>query len=190
MPGLISTLDLLAEAFKNGGGVPQDAYGAEWWEGQERYGAIRFDNLLVQRWVPGMPEVQAKLETGALVADVGCGAGGALINLAQAFPKSQFFGFDIFAPNVERASLNAQQAGVSDRVNFERRDVVEGLPQRYDVITTFDVVHDAVDPLGLVGAIRTALRDDGSYVLLEIACSDQLEEDLGSLGTITYGTSL
>ena len=190
LPGLISTLDLLAEAFKNGGGVPQDAYGAEWWEGQERYGAIRFDNLLVQRWVPGMPEVQAKLETGALVADVGCGAGGALINLAQAFPKSQFFGFDIFAPNVERASLNAQQAGVSDRVNFERRDVVEGLPQRYDVITTFDVVHDAVDPLGLVGAIRTALRDDGSYVLLEIACSDQLEEDLGSLGTITYGTSL
>ena len=189
-PGLLSTLDQLTEAFRTGGGVPQDAYGKEWWEGQERYGAIRFDNLLVQRWVPGMPEVQEKLETGALVADVGCGAGGALINLAQAFPKSRFFGFDLFAPNVARATLNALQAGVSDRVGFEQRDVAKGLPRRYDVITTFDVVHDAVDPLGLVSAVRAALNDDGSYVLLEIASSGQLEENLGSLGTITYGTSL
>ena len=137
-----------------------------------------------------MPEVKEKLESGALVADVGCGAGGALINLAQAFPKSQYFGFDIFAPNVERATLHAQQAGVSDRVKFEQRDVAEGLPQHYDVITTFDVVHDASDPLGFVCSVRTALKDDGSYVLLEIACSDNLEENLGSIGAITYGTSL
>ena len=127
-PALFSALNRLTEAFKSGGGVPLEAYGTDWWEGQERFGAIRFDNLLVQRWIPGMPEVKEKLESGALVADVGCGAGGALINLAQAFPKSQYFGFDIFAPNVERATLHAQQAGVSDRVKFEQRDVAEGLP--------------------------------------------------------------
>ena len=190
LPGLLATVDRLTESFRSGGGVPQDGYGKEWWEGQERYGAIRFDNLLVQRWVPSMPEVQEKLEKGALVADVGCGAGGALINLAQAFPNSQFFGFDLYAPNVERATLNAQQAGVADRVKFWQRDVVEGLPERYDVITTFDVVHDAVDPIGLVGAARKALKDDGSYIVLEIACSDQLEENIGSSGTVKYGTSL
>ena len=190
LPGLLATLDQLTESFKNGGGVPQEAYGEEWWQGQERYGAIRFDNLLVQRWIPGMPEVQEKLERGVLVADVGCSAGGALIKLAQAFPNSRYFGFDIHAPNVKRASQNARQAGVADRVKFERRDVVEGLPERYDVITTFDVVHDAVDPIGLVRAVRKALKDDGSYIVLEIACSDRLEENLGSLGTIKYGTSL
>ena len=88
LPGLLAALDRLTESFRSGGGVPQDAYGGEWWEGQERYGAIRFDNLLVQRWLPSMPEVREKLDRGALVADVGCGAGGALINLAQAFPNS------------------------------------------------------------------------------------------------------
>ena len=190
LPGLLATLDRLTESFKSGGGVPQDAYGGEWWEGQERYGAIRFDNLLVQRWVPSMPEVQEKLDRGALVADVGCGAGGALINLAQAFPNSRFYGFDLYGPNVERATLSAQQAGVADRVEFQQWDVVEGLPELYDVITTFDVVHDAVDPMGLVGAVRKSLKDDGSYIVLEIACSDQLEENLGSSGTVKYGTSL
>ena len=190
LPGLLATLDQLTESFRNGGGVPQYAFGEQWWEGQERYGTIRFDNLLVQRWIPGMHEVQEKLERGALVADVGCGAGGALINLAQAFPNSRFFGFDVYAPNVKRASLNAQQAGVADRVEFEQRDVVEGLPEPYDVITTFDVVHDAVDPIGLVGSVRKALKDDGTYIVLEIACSDQLEENFGSSGTVKYGTSL
>ena len=62
--------------------------------------------------------------------------------------------------------------------------MVEGLPERYDVITTFDVVHDAVDPIGLFRAVRKALKDDGSYIVLEIACSDRLEENLGPLGTV------
>ena len=190
IPGMLVTLDRLTQSFRDGAGVPQDAFGQDWWEGQERYGAIRFDNLLVQRWIPSIPQVQQKLEQGALVADVGCGAGGALIKLALAFPNSRFLGFDLYGPNVERASLNAQENGVADRVEFEQRDAAEGLPGRYDVITTFDVVHDAVDPVGLVSAVRKSLRDEGTYIVLEIACSDRLEDDLGSLGTVKYGTSL
>src|SRR6478609_1450804 len=97
-----------------------------------------------------MPEVQAKLERGALVADVGCGRGRALIKLAQAFPQSRYTGFDIFPPTIERAARNADTAGVSDRVRCEARDVSKGLTEKYDVVTTFDVVHDAIDPAGLL----------------------------------------
>lgn len=144
----------------------------------------------MQEWIPAVPKVQAKLERGALAADVGCGRGRALIRLAQAFPKSRFVGYDAFEPTIGRARANAEAAGVADRVRFERRDVVEGLPEQYDLIVTFDVVHDAVDPGGLLRAIRRGLRPDGTYLLLEINCSDKLEENLGQLGTLFHGYSI
>src|SRR5260370_20415009 len=107
-----------------------------------------------------MPEVQAKLERGAEVADIGCGQGKALIKLEQTYPRSRYVGYDVFAPSIARATANAQAAGVADRVHFERRDVSQGLPEQYDVITTFDVVHDAVNPRGVLRAIREGLRSD------------------------------
>jgi SAM-dependent methyltransferase len=114
-----------------------------------------------------MPDVQAKLERGALVADVGCGQGRALIKLAQTYPQSRYVGYDLFAPSVAKATANAKVAGLADRVRFEHLDVSEGLPERYDIITTFDVVHDAVSPLRLLRAIREGLRPEGRYVCME-----------------------
>jgi tRNA G46 methylase TrmB len=131
------------------------------WDGMERLSINWFENLLTQQWLRAMPDVQAKLERGAQVADVGCGRGRALIKLAQAFPNSRYIGYDVFAPTIERAMANARAAGVADRVRFEQRDVSQGLPEQYDVITTFDVVHDAVDPVGLLRGIRQGLRADG-----------------------------
>ncbi|HLW00078.1 MAG TPA: class I SAM-dependent methyltransferase [Ktedonobacterales bacterium] len=188
--GMVGPLNQLIQAFQHGGGVPQSAYDHNMWDGLERFTASWFENLLLPVWLPAMPEVQAKLEQGALVADVGCGRGRALIKLAQAFPHSRYVGYDIFAPTIEKATAHAQAAGVADRVRFEQRDVSAGLPEQYDVITTFDVVHDAIDPRGLLRAVRQALRPDGRYVCLDINCAEHLEGNAGPLGSLFYGVSV
>ena len=121
---------------------------------------------------------------------MGCGQGKALIKLAQTYPLSRYVGYDSFAPSIEQAKANAEAAGVTDRVRFEHRDVSTGLPEQYDVITTFDVVHDAVNPRGLLHSIRSGLRPDGRYVCLEINSSDKLEENLGLLGAFFYSCSV
>jgi 2-polyprenyl-3-methyl-5-hydroxy-6-metoxy-1,4-benzoquinol methylase len=190
LPGLVGVLDQLTAAFRAGGGVPQSAYHDNWWDGMERFSMIWFENLLTQQWIPAMPDVQTKLERGALVADVGCGRGRGLIKLAQAFPNSHYVGYDVFGPTIERATANARAAGVADQVRFAQRDVSQGLPESYDVITTFDVVHDAADPMGLLRTIRQALRPDGVYVCLDINCSDKLEENMGPLGAMFHGVSV
>ena len=157
----------------------------------ERFTAGWFENLLLGEWLPAVPEVRAKLEHGAKVADVGCGAGRALIKLAGAFPNSTCSGYDAFAGQLARARQNAASAGLGDRITFERRDVAaDGLPERFDVITTFDVVHDAVDPLALLKAIRAGLEPGGIYLLLEINCADHAHDNQGPIAQVLYGFSL
>jgi 2-polyprenyl-3-methyl-5-hydroxy-6-metoxy-1,4-benzoquinol methylase len=186
----IGQLGALIEAFKTGGGVPAAAYDASLWEGQERFGSGWVEHLLTQVWLPAMPGVQAGLERGAAVADIGCGRGRALIKLAQAFPNSYFVGYDIFEPVIAQATANAQAAGVADRVRFQHLDATQGLPAQYDLITTFDVIHDAADPLAMARGIRQALKPDGTYLCVEINCSDKLEENAGPLGALFHGISL
>ena len=188
--GQIGPLNQLIQAFQHGGGVPQSAYDNNVWDGIERFTAGWFENLLLPVWLPAMPDVQAKLERGALVADVGCGRGRALIKLAQAFPRSHYVGYDIFEPTIAKATEHAQAAGVGEQVRFEHRDVSADLPELYDVITTFDVVHDAIDPRGLLRAIRRSLRPDGRYVCLDINCAERLEGNAGPLGSLFYGFSI
>lgn len=190
MLALMGILDPLMEVFRNGGGVPQSAYSEHLWEGMERFTNAWFENLLTQQWIPNMPDVQRNLEEGASVADVGCGRGRAVIKLAQVFPKSRYVGFDVFERQIERASANAKEAGVADRVRFEQIDVSKGLPEKYDIITTFDVIHDAVDPQGLLRTIRGALKPGGIYACLDVNCSDKLEENVGALGALFHGFSV
>jgi 2-polyprenyl-3-methyl-5-hydroxy-6-metoxy-1,4-benzoquinol methylase len=188
--GLGDAIPLLVDAFRNGGGVPQSAYGDDWWDGMARFTASWFENLLLPVWIPAMPDVQAKLEGGCRVADVGCGTGLALVRMAQAYPRSTFVGYDLYEPWIERARILAKENGVDDRLAFETRDVSDGLPERFDVITTFDVIHDAIDPKGILRGIHTALEDDGIYVCLDINCSERTEENTGPLGTTMYGFSV
>jgi 2-polyprenyl-3-methyl-5-hydroxy-6-metoxy-1,4-benzoquinol methylase len=155
----------LVDTFRTGGGVPQSAYPEAAFESYERYSARWYDELLVQQWLPAAG-LDARLAGGAAVCDVGCGGGIALIKLAQAFPQSRFVGYDVFGPNVQRA----RRAGVADRVQFHQLDAAAGLPAQFDVVTTFDVIHDAVDPLRLVRAIRAALPASGTYLCLEPRC--------------------
>jgi SAM-dependent methyltransferase len=188
--GALPVVGKVADAFRSGGGVDQAEYGPDFWAGLERFTGGWFDHLLLPVWLPAMPRVAASLEAGAHVADVGCGAGRALVRLAEAYPKSRFVGFEIFDAQLDRARANAQAAGVGDRVRFEAIDASRGLPDRFDVITTFDVVHDAVDPIGLMRSIREGLADDGTYVLLEINSADDPADNMGPLAATFYGFSL
>jgi 2-polyprenyl-3-methyl-5-hydroxy-6-metoxy-1,4-benzoquinol methylase len=190
LPGMARTFDGLIDAFRRGGGVPQEAYDTTIWEGMQRFTDTWFENQLLQEWIRAVPDVEAKLREGALVADVGCGSGRAVLKLAQAFPKSRFVGYDAFEGQLSRAIANAERAGVGDQVRFELLDVAQGLPEQYDVITTFDVIHDAVDPRGLLRAIRQATKDGGSYVMLEINCADRHEDNIGPLAAMFYGFSV
>jgi SAM-dependent methyltransferase len=190
MVALVGLTDRVIDAFRQGGGIPYAAYPDSMYEGIERFTTGWFENLLIPVWIEALPEVKANLERGIRVADVGCGRGRALIKLAQTFPESRYIGYDLYGPNVDRATANAKAVGVEDRVTFRQGDVAEGLPERYDLITTFDVVHDAVDPLALVRAIRQALAPDGTYLCLEINCQDHLEQNAGPLGALFYSCSV
>lgn len=182
--------DRVIESFRYGDGVPQSAYPEQFWEGAERATAVWFENFLVQQWLAAIPDARAKLDRGALVADVGCGRGRALIKLAQAFPESRYVGFDVFEPMIDQATRNAVAAGVGDRVRFEMRDASKGLPEKFDVITTFDVVHDSVHPVKLLESIRAGLKDDGIYICLDVNCSDKLEENIGPIGAMAHAFSV
>jgi SAM-dependent methyltransferase len=188
--GMLPHLDAIADAFRDGGGVRPDSYGPTFWRGLERFTSTWFANQLLPVWIPALPTVERLLERGADVADVGCGSGRGLITLAQAYPQGRYVGYDAVQVNVDRARQSAAAAGVDHRVRFELADAAAGLPETYDVVFTFDVVHDSADPLGLLTAIRRALRPDGRYVCLDINASDRLEENVGQLGTLFYGFSV
>jgi SAM-dependent methyltransferase len=187
---MLEPLGAVAVAFRDGGGAAQAEYAAEWWEGMERFTNAWFESFMLQEWIPAMPEVEAKLEAGCDYADVGCGSGRALIRLAQRFPASRFVGYDLFPIQAERAAANIDAAGLAGRVRVEVADAALGLPEAYDVISTYDVVHDAVDPVGLLRGIRGALRPGGHYVCLDVNCADRHEDNRGPLAAIFYGFSV
>jgi SAM-dependent methyltransferase len=190
MLGTLDVYDQVLRAFTKGGGVHQREYPEDMWTGLERFTIGWFNNHLVQEWIPILPGVKEKLEGGADVADVGTGRGWAPIRLAEAFPASRYVGYDVFEPTIEQARANADRAGVSERVRFEHLDAAKEIPEKFDVIFTFDVVHDAADPRGLLRTIREALKPDGVYVCLDINCSDKLAENAGPLGAFFHGASV
>jgi 2-polyprenyl-3-methyl-5-hydroxy-6-metoxy-1,4-benzoquinol methylase len=188
--GALQRYDAVLQAFRTGGGVHHTDLHPDVAEGTSRFTAQWHKNMLVEQWLPLVPRTAAKLRDGARVADVGCGAGRAIIALAQAFPESTFAGYDVSPAAIETAKHNAQEAGVEDRVGFAVLDVTAGLPEHYDVITTFDVVHDAVDPLGLLRSIRDGLRTGGTYLCLDINCSAEPVENIGPIASLLYGFSI
>jgi SAM-dependent methyltransferase len=187
--GLTRPLDRIVESFRTGRGVPQSAYPEMAFDGMDRFTAAWFENLLLPVWIPAVG-IGERLEAGIDVADVGCGRGRALVKMAKAFPRSRFFGYDVYSPNVAKAKRLAEEAGVADRVSFVELDASESLPATFDLVTTFDVIHDAVDPRGLLRSIRKSLRKGGKYLCLDINCSAKLEQNHGPLGSLFYGCSV
>ncbi len=190
MPAMIDVAPRVADAFVKGGGVPFSEYSPDLIAGIDRSNRTQYQFHLVKRWLAAMPQVVTCLQNGGRVADVGCGSGYPSILMAQAFPQSRFYGFDVSDVSLERARADAQSKGVADRVEFQRASAT-ALPNnpKFDVITSFDAIHDMVDPHGVLRSIRGALADDGTYFMVEPKAGDTLAENMGPMGAMMYSIS-
>jgi 2-polyprenyl-3-methyl-5-hydroxy-6-metoxy-1,4-benzoquinol methylase len=169
----------VAEAFRSGGGLGWHERCDCLFRGTERFFRPGRTASLLGVWLPALEGVEAKLEAGARVADVGCGHGAAIILMAEAFPNSHFVGFDYHGPSVEQARAAAKAAGVEDRVTFERAAAKDfGADAEFDLITMFDALHDMGDPVGAARHMRSRLAVDGSCMLVEPNAADDLTENL------------
>ena len=183
-------MDKVLDSFKNGGGVSPSSYNDNFWKGLERFTGSMFEDLLIDQWLPLLPEIREDLNRGIKVADVGCGSGKAIKKLANEFPNSVFTGYDILEPNISTAISKANKAGVSSNTNFKQIDVTNGIPEKYNLITVFDVIHDMANPKGGLIAIKDALKPKGVFLLLDMKCSDKLEENITPIAPIMYGISI
>jgi SAM-dependent methyltransferase len=179
----------ILEAFRTGRGVGWHEHCADLFAGTERFFRPGYIANLTSAWLPALEGVQAKLERGARVADVGCGHGSSTIVMAQAFPNSSFIGFDYHAPSIEAANRAAASAGVAARVRFEVAAAKEFPGQGYDLVTFFDCLHDMGDPVGAARHVRETLAPDGTFMIVEPFAHDRLEDNLNPIGRIFYSAS-
>lgn len=180
----------IIDAMRNGGGVPYSEYTEDTFIGTERLFRTGYLNFLVSAWIPQMPDVLQQLQQGALVADIGCGRGQALLQMAKAFPNSRFLGFDNFAPGIEYANQKAAESNLGNL----RFDVCSAntFPQagKFDLVMTCDCVHDMVSPETCARCIRGALKTDGTWFCIEPNVRDRLEENINPLGRLFYSVSM
>jgi 2-polyprenyl-3-methyl-5-hydroxy-6-metoxy-1,4-benzoquinol methylase len=192
LPQLVGVAERLPEAFRSGIGLPYDAFGPEGARGIERGIAPWFRALLVPFVLPRLGGVVERLRAGAAVADVGCGAGVALLEMAKAFPRSEFHGYDISQHALTRAEENRAQAGVSNaRFHDAASDPLPG-DARFAFVTTFDCLHDMTQPASVMRQIRRALAPDGTWLIADIKAHASYEENVekNPMAAMMYGTSV
>jgi SAM-dependent methyltransferase len=185
---IVRSHERILEAFRTGDGVAWHEHDHALFHGVERLFAATYRRELVADWLPALDGVVERLQDGAHVADIGAGHGNGTIELAQAFPQSTFAGFDNHAESVAVARERAWAAGVADRVTFEVAPA-DAFPGRYDLVTTFDALHDMGDPVGAARRVRSALGDDGTWIVIEPLAGDRLEDNLHPLGRLLYAYS-
>jgi SAM-dependent methyltransferase len=186
---VVHAQDHVAERFRSGDGLGWHQHHEDLFHGTDAVFGLSYRASLVQDWIPALDGVEAKLRAGARVADIGCGYGTATILLAQAFPASTFVGFDYHVESIERARAGAAEAGVEDRVRFEVASATAFPGSNYDLIASFDSLHDLGDPAACAAQVRSALAADGTWMIVEPSAGDRVEENLHPLGRIRYSIS-
>ena len=180
VPLLGRNLDGIADAFRSGGGLPYAAFAPDFTGVMDQLNRRPLDELLVDVWLPLVPGLPDRLTTGARVADVGCGTGHAMVVLAKAFPASTFTGYDIAADALERARAEAAAESLPN-VSFERADAAALHPDEpLDVVFAIDAVHDQADPAAMLRGIHDALAPGGRFVMIDMAASSDLAENVGN----------
>jgi SAM-dependent methyltransferase len=179
----------IERVFKTGEGFGWHEHDHDLFHGTERFFRPGYLGNLTTNWIPALDGVQAKLERGARVADVGCGHGASTIILAQAFPQSVFVGSDYHEASIDAARRAAERAGVADRVRFEVAGAADYAGDGYDLVCMFDCLHDMGDPIGAARHVRTTLDDDGTWLIVEPYANDRLEDNLNPVGRIYYSAS-
>ncbi|MGE0279531.1 MAG: class I SAM-dependent methyltransferase [Rhizobiaceae bacterium] len=145
-------------------------------------------NALVQDWLPALDGIVDRLNGGAAVADIGCGHGLSTVLMAQAFPASRFIGYDFHPASIAAATAHARAHGLTNlRFEVGRARDFAGLD--FDLITCFDCLHDMGDPEAAAGHIRKALRPGGTWMVVEPAAGDRLEDNINPVGRLYYSAS-
>jgi SAM-dependent methyltransferase len=199
-PAFVPGLFQVTQAMWNGQPKIEDNFrsgkGLEWghqhpclFEGTERFFRSGYIGNLTSSWLPALDGVVQKLEAGAKVADVGCGLGASTIIMAQAFPKSRFFGFDYHEASILLAQERARAAKVGDRVTFQVAKSTEFPGKDYDLIAHFDCLHDMEDPVGAARWARQAIAPGGKWMIVEPFASDKPEENHNAVGRVFYSAS-
>ena len=179
----------ITEVARSGDGFGWHEHVHDVHEGCERFFRPGYNTNLIDGWLPALAGVVEKLERGARVADVGCGHGASTILMAQAFPQSAFVGSDYHAGSIETARERAQAAGLGDRVRFEAEPAAAHPGEGYDLVTMFDCLHDMGDPVGAARKVRELLAADGTWMIVEPAAGDSVEDNLNPVGRAYYGFS-
>jgi 2-polyprenyl-3-methyl-5-hydroxy-6-metoxy-1,4-benzoquinol methylase len=189
IPLMGSVEDPIVESFKNGGGVPYSAF-PHFHEVMAEDSGQTVVAALTDHILPLVPGLIQRLEAGIDVLDVGCGSGRALNLMARMFPNSRFIGYDFSEEAITRARAEAQEHGTPN-VRFEVKDTAKlDEKKRYDLITTFDAIHDQAKPAAVLQGIADALKDDGVYLMQDIAGSSHVHNNLDHpIGPFLYTVS-
>jgi len=191
-PQTMAALEAMPESFRTGLGHDYDSHGPEGAVGIERSFEPWNRHHLVSDVLPALDGVVEALSAGIDVADIGCGAGGAAMMMAAAFPNSRFVGYDISRYALDRAESKRIDAGLGNVRFVDPRN--EPIPDdgRFEFVTTFDCIHDMTHPQQMMHTIRAALDDHGSWLLVDIKARDSLAENVAKnpMASLMYGISV
>lgn len=188
---LAQRLSKVAACFRTGGGVPYSEFRPDFTEFQDASWRLLYDGLLLKGFLPAAKGLPDRLGAGIRAADIGCGTGHAINLMAREFPASTFVGYDFSPEAIERARAEAHQLGLTN-ARFEVCDVTKLPPEpKFDLITSFDSIHDQGDPAGTLRRIAEALAPEGIYFMVEPRAATKLEANLGNpFAPYLYGISV
>lgn len=179
----------ITAAARTGEGVGWHDHVQDVHDGCERFFRPGYNAHLLAEWLPALNGVVAKLERGASVADVGCGHGASTVLMAAAYPASTFLGCDYHDASIATARKRAASAGVEARARFEVVPAASFPGRNYDLVTMFDCLHDMGDPARAARHVRESLSPDGTWMIVEPAAGDRVEDNLNPVGRAYYAFS-
>ncbi|MFK3978791.1 class I SAM-dependent methyltransferase [Micromonospora sp. NPDC050397] len=179
----------LVEAYRAGNAPPAMPWGPE---GRAEANRAVFLNLLGKQWLPSIPELDQRLRVpGARIADIACGTGWSSVAMAQAYREASVDGIDLDGDAIEEAKRHARDSGVADRVRFVAGDAAGfGAGQRYDLVTIIEALHDMAQPVAALRAVREALADSGSVLVIDTRTEDEFTVPGTAYEQLEFGWSL
>jgi len=187
--GSLRAIPEIAERFRSGTGLGWHEHDEDVFIGCEQFFRPGYVANLVPSWIPALDGVEDKLRAGARVADLGCGLGSSTVLLAEEYPESTFVGSDYHERSIELAAKRAADAGVASRVTFEIASAATFSGSGYDLVATFDCLHDMGDPLAAAKHVREAIAPDGTWLVVEPFAGDTVADNMNPVGRVYYNFS-